>query len=61
MRMLALTASLFGWAQFTPAPPDMTHVSQVNAAGQATFNWNPYVPVGTEVWENNRSRSMTST
>ena len=32
----------------------MTHVSQVNAAGQATFNWNPYVPVGTEVWENNR-------
>ena len=52
--LLVFTASLSGWAQFTPVPPDMTHVSQVNAAGQATFNWNPYVPVGTEVWENNR-------
>ena len=41
------------WGQFNPVPPDMTHVSQVNAAGQATFNWNPYVPVGNEVWEHN--------
>ena len=52
--MLAIQAGASAWAQFTPVPPDMTHVSQVNAAGQATFNWNPYVPVGTEVWENNR-------
>ena len=54
MSILAFAASSLGWGQFTPVPPDMTHVSQVNAAGQATFNWNPYVPIGTEVWENNR-------
>ena len=52
--LLVFTASLLGLGAIHAGAPDMTHVSQVNAAGQATFNWNPYVPVGNEIWENNR-------
>ena len=51
--ILAFAASSLGWGQFTgTARHDTCQSGQ--CAGQATFNWNPYVPIGTEVWENNR-------
>ena len=62
-----LSGMLLAWVTLTqsaPAaaqlpPPNLTHVNNVNAAGNATLHWDVFSPVGDEEFLQNEIKVLT--